>query len=128
MDLNKEIKFSDFVPRPKKKAQAAGTTKPGSAKRKRRKKQEIVGLKIGASQIAASRIVNNGGPAAKLVQLARVPPEPGIVVGGEVRNVAALAAALDSFFTENKLPRRSIRLGIGTNRIGVRTVDIDGID
>ncbi len=87
-----------------------------------------MGLKIGASQIAASRVVNNGGPAAKLVQLARVPLEPGIVVGGEVRSVAALAAALDSFFTENELPRRGIRLGIGTNRIGVRAVDIEGID
>jgi type IV pilus assembly protein PilM len=128
VDLNKEIKVSDLVRRPKKKTKAAGTTKPSSAKRKRRGKQEIVGLKIGASQIAASRVVNNGGPAAKLVQLARVPLEPGIVVGGEVRNVAALAAALDSFFTENKLPRRGIRLGIGTNRIGVRTVDVAGIE
>jgi type IV pilus assembly protein PilM len=127
VDLNKEIKLSDLVRRPKKKTKAAGTTKPSSAKRKRGK-QEIVGLKIGASQIAASRVVNNGGPAAKLVQLARVPLEPGIVVGGEVRNVAALAAALDSFFTENKLPRRGIRLGIGTNRIGVRTVDVAGIE
>ena len=127
MNLNKEIKLSDLVRRPKKKTKSAGVTKPSSDKRKRRRKQEIVGLKIGASQIAASRIVNNGGPA-KLVQLARVPLEPGIVVGGEVRSVAALAAALDSFFTENNLPRRGIRLGIGTNRIGVRAVDIDGID
>src|SRR3954451_10793564 len=128
MDLNKEIKLSELVRRPKKKTKAAGTTKPSSAKRKRRGKQEIVGLKIGASQIAASRVVNNGGPTAKLMQLARVPLRPGIVVGGEVRNVSALAAALDSFFTENKLPRRGIRLGIGTNRIGVRTVDIEGVD
>jgi len=128
MDLNKEIKLSELVRRPKKQTKAAGTTKPSSAKRKRRGKQEIVGLKIGASQIAASRVVNNGGPAAKLMQVARVPLEPGIVVGGEVRNVAALAAALDSFFTENKLPRRGVRLGIGTNRIGVRTVDVAGIE
>ena len=62
-------------------------------KRKRRRKQEIVGLKIGASQIAASRVVNNG--SAKLVQLARASLEPGVVVGGEVRDVAALATALD---------------------------------
>ena len=40
----------------------------------------------------------------------------------------ALAAALDSFFTENKLPRRGVRLGLGTNRIGVRAFDVDGID
>ena len=128
MDLNKEIKLSGLVRRPKKKAKTPGVTKTSSAKRKRRRKQEIVGLKIGASQIAASRVVNNGAPPAKLVQLARVPLEPGVVVGGEVRDVAALATALDRFFTDNNLPRRGIRLGIGTNRIGVRTVDIEGVD
>jgi type IV pilus assembly protein PilM len=127
LNLNKEIKLSDLVRR-KKKAKTPGVSKPSSAKRKRRRKQEIVGLKIGASQIAASRVVNNGGPGAKLVQLARVPLEPGVVVGGEVRDVAALATALNSFFSDNKLPRRGIRLGIGTNRIGVRTVDIEGVD
>src|SRR3954452_24228874 len=126
MDLNKEIKLSDLVRRQKKKAKAPAVTKPGSATHKRPRKQELVGLKIGASQIAASRVVNNG--SAKLMQLARVPLEPGVVVGGEVRDVPALATALDRFFTENKLPRRGIRLGIGTNRIGVRTLDIGGID
>jgi type IV pilus assembly protein PilM len=127
VDLNKEIKLSDLVRRPKKKrTPGVVNVKPSNGKRKRRRKQEIVGLKIGASQIAASRVVNNG--SAKLVQLARAPLEPGVVVGGEVRDVAALATALDSFFSDNKLPRRGIRLGIGTNRIGVRTVDIEGVD
>jgi type IV pilus assembly protein PilM len=125
MDLKKEIKLSDLVRRPKNKTRA-GAKPSGGATPKRRRKQEIVGLKIGASQIAASRVVNNG--SAKLVQLARVPLEPGVVVAGEVRDVAALAIALDRFFTDSKLPRRGIRLGIGTNRIGVRTVDIEGVD
>jgi type IV pilus assembly protein PilM len=124
VDLNKEIRLSDLVRRPKKKKKP-GVVKPTNGKRKRRK-QEIVGLKIGASQLAASRVVNNG--SAKLMQLARVPLEPGVVVGGEVRDVAALATALDRFFSDNKLPRRGIRLGIGTNRIGVRTVDIEGVE
>ena len=127
VDLNKEIKLSDLVRRPKKKTKAGVVEAEHARSASGAGKQEIVGLKIGASQIAASRVVNNGG-RAKLVQLARVPLEPGIVVGGEVRDVAALAAALDRFFTDNKLPRRGVRLGIGTNRIGVRTVDIDGID
>jgi type IV pilus assembly protein PilM len=127
MDWNQEIKLSDLVRRPKKKKRTAtATAKPSSPKPKRSRKQEIVGLKIGASQIAASRVVNNG--SAKLVQLARVPLEPGVVVGGEVRDVPALARALDRFFREHKLPRRGIRLGLGTNRIGVRALDIDGID
>src|SRR5262245_8188155 len=123
MDWNQEIKLSELIRRPKKK-KPAGVVKP--AKKKRSRKQEVVGLKIGASQIAASRVVNNG--FSKLVQLARVPLAPGVVVGGEVRDVPALARALDRFFTENKLPRRGIRLGLGTNRIGVRALDIDGID
>jgi type IV pilus assembly protein PilM len=125
MDWNQEIRLSDLFRRPKKK-RAAGTVKPSSQKRKRSRKQEVVGLKIGASQIAASRVVNNG--YARLVQLARAPLEPGVVVGGEVRDVPALAKALDRFFREHKLPRRGIRLGLGTNRIGVRALDIEGID
>jgi type IV pilus assembly protein PilM len=124
MDWNQEIKLSDLFRRPRKK-RAPGVVKPSNAK-KRSRKQEVVGLKIGASQIAASRVVNNG--SAKLVQLARVALEPGVVVGGEVRDVPALARALDRFFRENKLPRRGIRLGLGTNRIGVRTLEIEGID
>ena len=129
VDLKKEIKLSDLVRRPKKAkparngASAARPAKRANAK----KKQELVGLKIGASQIAAALVVNNGS-TPRLVQLARRPLEPGIVVAGEVRDVPALAAALESFFTDNKLPRKGIRLGIGTNRIGVRSLDVEGID
>ena len=39
----------------------------------------------------------------------------------------ALAQTLDSFFAEHKLPRRGVRLGLSTNRIGVRAFDVDGI-
>jgi len=128
MDLNKEIKLSDLVRRPKKKPGASRNVRKSSAKRQRPKRQqEIVGLKIGASQLVASRVVNNGAPA-KLVQLVRQPLDPGVVVGGEVRDVPALARALDQFFTQEKLPRRGIRLGVGTNRIGVRSLDVEGID
>jgi type IV pilus assembly protein PilM len=134
MDLKKEIKLSDLFRRPKKakKGAAAGTpaaAKPSrSAKAKSKgKKQEIVGLKIGASQIAAARVVNNGA-TPRLVQLVRTPLEPGIVVAGEVRDVAGLTQALETFFTDNKLPRKGIRLGLGTNRIGVRSLDVEGID
>ena len=69
--------------------------------------------------------MNNG--SANLVQLARGPLDRGVVVGGEVRDVPALARALDSFFEEHKLPRRGVRLGLATNRIGVRAFDVDGI-
>ena len=126
VDLNKEIKLSELFKRsPKKRTPGVQPTRKPS-KSKRAKKQEIIGLKVGASQIAASRIVNDG--SAKLAQLARTPLAPGIVVAGEVRDVPALGQALDDFFTEHRLPRRGIRLGIGTNRVGVRTLDVEGIE
>jgi type IV pilus assembly protein PilM len=131
VDLNKEIKFSDLAGAFKKKGKKPATSAAPPSKRAKKRKQrkhEVVGIKVGASQLAASRVVNNGGPVPKVVQLARQPLEPGVVVGGEVRNVSALARALDKFFTEQKLPRRGIRLGIGTNQIGVRTLDVDGIE
>ena len=126
VDFKKEIKLSDLRPKPKRKAGAATAVKTTASKSRKGKKQEIVGLKIGSSQLAAARVVNNG--SAKLVQLAREPLAPGIVVGGEVRDIAALGTALDTFFTEHKLPRKGVRIGIGTNRVGVRALDIEGID
>jgi type IV pilus assembly protein PilM len=117
MDLKKDIKLSDLVRRP------ARAKKPGASKAKR---GELVGLKIGASQLAASRVANNG--SARVLQLARQPLPGGIVVFGEVRDIPALAAALDEFFRTHKLPRRGVRLGVATNRIGVRSFELEGIE
>ena len=88
--------------------------------------KRLVGLKIGGSQLAAARIANNG--AAELLQVARADLEPGVVVAGELRDPDSLANALKGFFAANKLPRKNVRLGIASNRIGVRTFDIAGID
>jgi len=95
------------------------------AERGARGSKRLVGLKIGASQLAAARVANNG--SAELLQVARERLEPGIVVGGELRDPDALAAALKGFFSKHKLPKRGVRLGIANNRIGVRTFEIAGI-
>jgi type IV pilus assembly protein PilM len=95
--------------------------KASSAKRTKR----LVGLKIGGSQLAAARIVNNGHP--ELVQVARERLDHGIVVGGELREPELLADALRAFFRKHKLPRQGVRLGIANNRIGVRIFEIAGI-
>jgi type IV pilus assembly protein PilM len=165
MDLRKEIKFSDLLPKRGKSEPAAeavsdqkpaqekpakekrsfsfarkpkGAAEPKEPKEPKRVKpktpkerrparhKKIVGLKIGASQLAAARVVNNGSP--EVVQLARAGLEPGIVVGGELREPEALATALRAFFREHKLPRQAVRLGIASNRIGVRTFEIGGIE
>ncbi len=109
---------------------------PKAAKQPRQKKQKsisagaakngLVGLKIGASQVAAARVSNNGSP--ELLQIARVPLAEGIVVGGELRDVGALAETLKELFAKHKLPKRGVRLGIANNRIGVRTFEIAGIN
>jgi type IV pilus assembly protein PilM len=87
--------------------------------------KRLVGLKIGASQLAAARVANNG--SAELLQVAREPLMPGIVVGGELRDPDALVEALKDFFAKHKLPKKGVRLGIANNRIGVRTFEIAGI-
>ena len=88
--------------------------------------KQLVGLKIGGSQIAAARIRNGESP--ELVQAARTALDHGIVVNGELRDPEALAVALKAFFAEHKLPKRGVRLGIANNRIGVRTFEVTGID
>ena len=85
----------------------------------------IVGLRIGSSQLAAALMRNNG--SAEVLQLGRQSLERGLVVGGEVREPVALAKALKAFFSANKLPRKDIRLGIASNRIGVRLIDVPAI-
>jgi type IV pilus assembly protein PilM len=144
MDLRKEIKLSDLLPKrrtadedavwaeqPSKKRRrpkaekAPKAAKPKAAKSVGRKKK-LVGLKIGASQLAAAQVVNNGG--AQVLQVAREQLDHGVVVGGELREPDALAAALRQFFRKNGLPRQNVRLGISNNRIGVRVFEISGID
>ena len=88
--------------------------------------KNIVGLRVGSSQLAAAYVHNNG--AAELVQTARTPLARGIVAGGEVRDPEALTSALKKFFAEHKLPRRGIRLGIASNRIGVRILEVPALD
>jgi type IV pilus assembly protein PilM len=88
--------------------------------------KQTVGLKIGASQLTAACLDLNG--EALLVQVAREPLAPGIVMGGEVRDAPALAEALKNFFKRHGLPRRNVRIGIANNRIGVRTIEVSGIE
>ena len=99
------------------------TASPALKETKRAKK--LIGLKIGASQIAAARVVNNG--SAELVEAVREPLEPGVVVSGEIRDPIALSSALSRFFELHKLPKKGIRLGISNNRIGVRVFEIEGV-
>jgi type IV pilus assembly protein PilM len=117
----------------RRKPKAPKEPKPGKAPKQPKqqakephKARVVVGLRIGSSQLAAARIANNGH--AELQQLARADLDRGVVVNGEVRDADALTRALKSFFSSNKLPKGAVRLGIASNRIGVRTLDVPAID
>jgi hypothetical protein len=101
--------------------------KPPKAAKERSDKRakRLVGLKIGASQIAAAHVVNNGAP--ELVETFREPLEPGLVVGGEIRDPHTLGDALARFFALHKLPKKGVRLGVSNNRIGVRIFEIEDL-
>ncbi len=87
---------------------------------------ELVGLEVGSSQIAAAHISNNG--SHRLVKLHREPLPAGIMSGGEVRDPVALGAALASFFENNDLPKKNVRLGLANTRVGVRVIEIAGVE
>jgi type IV pilus assembly protein PilM len=92
----------------------------------RKRVKRVVGLKIGGSQIAAAKVVNNGVP--ELVQVAREDLDQPLVVGGELREPELLAETLRTFFRKHNLPRQGVRLGIANNRIGVRIFEVSGIE
>ena len=113
-------------PKPKRERHARSNPRSARPARGGKAGKRIVGLKIGASQLAAATVSNNGH--AEVLQVAREDLPPGVVSGGELRDPDLLAESLKEFFAEHKLPKRGVRLGIATNRIGVRTLEISGID
>jgi type IV pilus assembly protein PilM len=138
MDLKKEIKLSDLVPkralgraretadRAKQTAEKAKQTAVPSLKTRSRPTSDVVGLKIGATGIRAAHVINNGGK--QLVSTAYMPLPAGVVDGGEVRDPSALGQALSTFFASNGLPRKGVRLGLSNSRIGVRVIEVSGVD
>jgi type IV pilus assembly protein PilM len=88
--------------------------------------KQVVGLKIGSSQLSAAVVVNNGKPT--LVKAARHALPADVVAGGEVRDPDVLAQEIAAFFDEAGLPRKNVRLGIGSSRTGVRVFERPSVD
>ena len=111
---------STKAPKPARKQRKVASTNGNS------RHKQVVGLSVGASQLAAAVVVNNGRP--KLVKAARHTLPPEVVVGGEVRDAEALANEISTFFNEADLPRKNVRLGIGSSRTGVRVFERPTVD
>jgi type IV pilus assembly protein PilM len=85
----------------------------------------LVGLDIEAGSIAATEVSTNG--TADVTASAIGPLEPGAFHEGEVLDPERLSTALKSFFAEHKLSKR-VRLGIGNQRLVVRTMRLPAIE
>jgi type IV pilus assembly protein PilM len=118
----KPPKRSVSLPKRAPKQKKVASTKVSSGGRHK----QLVGLSVGASQLAAAVVVNNGRP--KLVKAARHTLPPEVVVGGEVRDSEALANEIAAFFSAADLPRKNVRLGIGSSRTGVRVFERPAVD
>ncbi|HEX4526422.1 MAG TPA: type IV pilus assembly protein PilM [Gaiellaceae bacterium] len=124
--LKRELRLGRPARGPKKqKAPSAKRVRSGVVARGGSVKK-IVGLTIGSSQLAAAEVSNNGH--AEILKLAQRPLKRGTVVGGELRDIDVLTHELKEFFREHRLPQRNVRLGIASNRIGVRIIDVEGVE
>src|SRR3954452_14607744 len=82
----------------------------------------IVGLDLDGQFLAAVQTSGEGVSRAVSTELA-----PGIIVDGEVTDVAALSDAIKDFFKEHNLPRR-VRLGVSNQQIVVRHLELPKIE
>jgi type IV pilus assembly protein PilM len=85
----------------------------------------VVGLDIEAGSIAATEVRSNG--SAELVGSAIAPLPPGAFHEGEVLDADRLSEALKGLFAEHKLGKH-VRLGVGNQRVVVRTVRLPAIE
>jgi type IV pilus assembly protein PilM len=114
-------KTSSKLSMPKRAPKVKSTTSSSGGRHK-----QLVGFSVGASQLTAAVVVNNGRP--KLVKAASHTLPPDVVAGGEVRDPEALANEITAFFAEADLPRKNVRLGIGSSRTGVRVFERPAVD
>ncbi|HET9154194.1 MAG TPA: type IV pilus assembly protein PilM [Solirubrobacterales bacterium] len=91
----------------------------------KKKASTVVGLDIEAGSVAATELAVNGTVAIKAAAVGPLPP--GAFGEGEVADPEAVAAALKSLFSANKLSKQ-VRLGIANQRIVVRTLRLPVIE
>jgi type IV pilus assembly protein PilM len=92
---------------------------------RKKKLSAVVGLDIEAGSVAAAEVKQNG--SAPVSAAAVEPLAPGVFHEGEVADADRLAEALKELFGKNKLGK-DVRLGIGNQRVIVRTLRLPAIE
>src|SRR5829696_7918358 len=85
----------------------------------------VVGLDIEPGYVAAAQV--RVGQGLTIERAAGMALAPGVLRDGEVADQEALAEALRELFRQHKLGKR-VRLGVATQRIVVRTLDLPPLD
>lgn len=93
---------------------------------RKKKTGGISGLDIEAGSVAALEVQGSNG-TARVSASAVEPLAPGVFHEGEVTDPDGLAAALKALFSQNKLSKQ-VRLGVGNQRVVVRTVRLPVIE
>ena len=88
----------------------------------RKKSAEAVGLDVDGTFLAAA-VVDDGS----IGRMASAELPPGVTADGEVKDPAALSAALKDLFRTHNLPER-VRLGVANQQIVVRQMEIPMIE
>jgi type IV pilus assembly protein PilM len=93
--------------------------------RGRDKESTVVGLELEAGSIAAAEVRSNG--AVHLGSTATAPLPPESFHDGEVVDPTSVTEVVRELFAQNKLAKR-VRLGIGNQRVVVRTLRLPAIE
>jgi type IV pilus assembly protein PilM len=93
--------------------------------RQKKKDSAVVGLDIEAGSVAATEVEVNG--SARVTASAIGPLSPGAFGEGEVLDADAVVESLKALFSRHKLSKR-VRLGVGNQRVVVRTVRLPAIE
>ncbi len=85
-----------------------------------------VGLDIGGSAVRAA-VLDSGKNRWVLRRFAEMPLPPGAVTAGEVIDEGAVSEAIAALWRRSKLPKRRIVVGLASQRLVVRQVDVPNL-
>jgi type IV pilus assembly protein PilM len=86
-----------------------------------------VGLDIGSGAVRAA-VVDTGKAIPVLRRFAEMPLPPGAVLAGDIVDAGAVTEAVSALWKRYRLPRKRVVMGIASQRVIVRQVDVPHLE